>query len=544
MAWCSKIMSNSSAAARLHPVLIDGRWRPAIAPSDGFHADAPARAERIVEHRFPVSSWGDLDAALDAGGRAAEVMARQPPERIAAFLERYADAIEAHADALVETAQRETGLPAEPRLRSVELPRATMQLRRAAAAARDAGWRRPTLDTVANIRSMYEPLQGPVVVFGPNNFPFAFNGIAGGDFAAAIAAGNPVIAKAHPAHPHTSLLLAQAAAECAAVAGLPDGAVQMFFHTSAELGVRLVADPRVAATAFTGSRGAGMTLKAAADAAGRPIYLEMSSVNPVFVLPGALRERGIAIAGELNASCALGAGQFCTRPGIAVTIAGEQSSAFESELRRLTAATAPGVLLTVHAPRQLADVVAHLRAHGAELLAGGAVAASHPGYAFEPTLLRVPARQFLAKADALQRDAFGSVCLLVVADDESELLDVARALEGNLTGTIYSDTQGSDDPLYAALEPVLIRRVGRLLNDRMPTGVAVSAAMNHGGPYPATGHPGFTAVGIPASLLRFTALRCYDNVREARLPPALRNANPTGTLLRYIDGEWTTRDVH
>jgi alpha-ketoglutaric semialdehyde dehydrogenase len=526
-----------------HPLLIDGRWQPAQQPLATFSAFEPASRTALDGQRFPVSSWHDLDAMLDAGKRAAVAMAQLPASRIADFLQRYAAALETRAEALVEAAHRETGLPREPRLRLVELPRTTTQLRQAALAAVDATWRRPTIDSRANIRSLLEPLHGPVLVMGPNNFPFAFNGIAGGDFAAAIAAGNPVIAKAHPAHPQTSLLLAEAAAECARAALLPDAAVQMFFHTTAELGLRLVADARIAATAFTGSRAAGMALKAAADAAGRPIYLEMSSVNPVFVLSAALRERGAAIAAELNASCALGAGQFCTRPGIVVLAAGEDAAAFEAELARLTDAATPGVLLTPQAPQQLADTVAQLRAAGAGLLSGGEVAGDAAGYAFRPTLLRVSGAQFLQQPAALQRDAFGHLCLLVVAQSDAELLDVAHAMEGNLTGTIYSHTEGADDALYDRLAPILRPTVGRLLNDRMPTGVAVSPAMNHGGPYPATGHPGFTAVGIPASLLRFSALRCYDNVREHRLPPVLRDVNPDARVLRWLDGELTPRDV-
>src|SRR5690606_22102010 len=197
---------------------------------------------------------------------------------------------------------RETGLPVEPRLRNAELPRTTGQLRQAAKAARDGSWRRPTIDTAAGIRSIHAPLGGPVVVFGPNNLPYAFNGISGGDFAAAIAAGNPVIAKAHPAHPRTSVLLGEAALEAAQAAGLPTAPVQSSSRGPAERGVRLVADPRGRAAASTGGRPAATKLTPAADAVGKPISLEMPSVNPVFALPGALRERGEAIATELHGS--------------------------------------------------------------------------------------------------------------------------------------------------------------------------------------------------------------------------------------------------
>ena len=527
----------------LQPILVDGAWRQSQGPVARFHPFEPARRRALAGQEFPVSSWNDIEALLDAGQRAALAMSRLAPGVVADFLERYAQGIEARTDALVATAHRETGLPTEPRLRNVELPRATNQLRQAARAARDGSWARPTLDTAANIRSLHGPLGGPVVVFGPNNFPFAFNGIAGGDFAAAIAAGNPVIAKAHPAHPQTSVLLAEAAQDAADAAGLPTGAVQMFFHAENDVGLRLARDRRVGAIAFTGSRAGGLALKAAADAAGKPVYLEMSSVNPLFVLAGAVRERGDAIAAELHGSCAMGAGQFCTKPGLSVVQGGEAGERFVAELARHAAAAAPGVLLSPHAAQGIGAVVEALRAAGAEVLAGGLVAEEAPGFGFQHTLLRVSGARFLANSAALQSEAFGQVHLVVVADSAEQLLHVAEAMEGNLTGTIYSDTAGGDDEAYAALAPILRARVGRLLDDKMPTGVAVSAAMNHGGPFPATGHPGFTAVGFPASMLRFSALHSYDNVRAHRLPAALQDRNPTGSLLRLIDGEWTARDV-
>ncbi|WP_149194452.1 aldehyde dehydrogenase family protein [Luteimonas suaedae] len=526
----------------LHPILVDGRWIRADAPIGRFRAVDPSTKRELGGRGYPVSGWPDLEAMLAAGRRAAAEMARLPAGRIADFLDAYAGAIEARAAELVETAHRETSLPVEPRLRNVELPRTSGQLRQAAQAARDGGWSRPTIDTAAGIRSVYGPLGGPVLVFGPSNFPFAFNGIAGGDFAAAIAAGNPVIAKAHPAHPGTSALLAEAALASAKATGLPAGAVQMFFHADAGLGLRLAADPAVAAIAFTGSRAAGMALKAAADKTGKPVYVEMSSVNPVFVLAGALRERGTAIADELHASCAMGAGQFCTKPGLAVLAPDEHAETFVEALRRLTAAAAPGVLLTPRSPQAVADAVAGLRSAGADLLAGGGIADAE-GHAFRPTLLRVSGTRFLEDPAALQSEAFGPVCLLVVAESTEQLPRIAEAMEGNLTAAVYSDSGGADDDTYDALERILRPRVGRLLNDRMPIGVAVSAAMNHGGPFPATGHPGFTAVGFPAAAIRFSALHCYDNVRHHRLPPSLRDRNPTGALLRWIDGEWTTRDV-
>lgn len=480
--------------------------------------------------------------AIAAGKQAAVALRKSPREQFARFLEVYADKIEASAADLVERANLETGLPREPRLGSGELPRTTDQLRQAAGAARELSWCHATIDTAVNIRSMMGPLDGPVSVFGPNNFPFAFNSVAGGDFAAAVAAGNPVIAKANPGHPGTTLLLARLAFEAVTETGLPPATVQMIYRTAPDLGLQLVSHPDIGASAFTGSKSAGLRLKAAADRAGKPVYLEMSSVNPVFILPGALEERSAEIAAELFGSCALGAGQFCTNPGLLVLPKGDQSERFIRELTDAFASTPPGVLLSPKSPDGILRAVEVLTAGGAELLTGGHEV-DGDGYRVANTLLRVDAATFLADAEALQTEAFGTASLVVVADDNQQMTEVAAALDGNLTGCIYSDTGGTDDAAYDVLEPALRGRVGRLLNDKPPTGVAVVSAMNHGGPYPATGHPGFTAVGVPASMLRFAALHCYDNVRPHRLPAELRDKNPTGAMWRMIDGEWSREDV-
>jgi len=524
----------------IQPILINGEWQAAAA-NGTFRAVNPATREPIGEE-YPVSTWPDVQAALDAATSAVVALRQIQPEQIAAFLEQYAANIEAHADALADLAHSETALPRDGRLRNNELPRTTGQLRQAATAARERSWSQATIDTKLNIRSMFGPLNGPVVVFGPNNFPFAFNGISGGDFAAAIAAGNPVIAKAHPGHPGTSRLFAEAARQAIQQTGLPSGMVQMLYHLSPEDGLRLVSHPLTGATGFTGSRAGGLRLKEAADRAGKPIYAEMSSVNPVYILPGALVERSDALAGEFVASCTLGAGQFCTNPGLLLLLAGEASELFTAKVAVEFETKAPGVLLTERSPQNLLDAITALTEHGAQIVTGGA-AAQIAGYGFQNTLLRVAGETFLRSPDALQTEAFGAVSLFIFAKDAEELLAVTRTLEGSLTGSIYSASDASDDALYAALQPELRPRVGRLLNDKMPTGVAVSPGMNHGGPYPSTGHPGFTSVGIPASLHRFAALYSYDNVRAARLPPELTDRNPNGVMFRWIDGEWTRRDV-
>jgi alpha-ketoglutaric semialdehyde dehydrogenase len=522
-------------------VLIAGKWQAAKNPEGIFHAINPADKLKLP-NAYPISGSEDIDTLIQSGKEAAVALHAMNPDRIARFLETCAENIEANGSELVKTANLETALPVEPRLHAVELPRTTNQLRQAAAAARDRSWCKATIDTTSNIRSKYGSLGGPVVIFGPNNFPFAFNAISGGDFAAAIAAGNPVIAKANPGHPGTSKILAEAVFIALGSSGLPAATVQMIYHTSPELGLKLVAHTDVGAAAFTGSKAAGLKLKEAADRAGKPIYLEMSSINPVFILPGAIRERSQDIAGELFGACTLGAGQFCTNPGLIILQDSIETQTFIHVLSEQFSQNAPGILLTANGPQHIADAIKKLTAAGAEIITGGKEAVSE-GYAFANTLLVVSGDTFLQHPAELQTEVFGTASLIVVAKDGEQMVKITSQLAGSLTGSIYSDTQGGDNALYDRIEAMLRVRVGRLLNDKMPTGVAVVPSMHHGGPFPATGHPGFTAVGIPASMLRFASLHCYDNVRPNRLPVELQDKNPTGSMWRSIDGTWTQKDI-
>jgi NADP-dependent aldehyde dehydrogenase len=501
-----------------HSVLIANRWRSASS-SGTFRAENPATKEPLDE--YPISTWADCDEALSAAAAAFEQLRKLPAAKLAEFLESFAGRIEARKDELAKVANQETALPVTPRLAGNELPRTTDQLRQAAAAARDGAWAMPTIDAKNNIRSMYGPI-GPVVVFGPNNFPFAFNSVSGGDFAAAISAGNPIIAKANSSHPGTTRLLAEEAHAAAQATGMPPATVQLIYRTSHEDGERLVSDPRVGATGYTGSRAAGLKLKAAADKAGKPIFLELSSVNPVVILPGALQERLEDIVNQFATSSLMGTGQFCTNPGLLVLLAGEATENFLSAVVAKFKAAPAGTLLSANVAKSLGQGIGMLIRAGAHTLVA-AKGSGGQGYCQPNTLLRASGQQFLEAPDALQTEAFGNASLAIVAEDIEEACRIVEHLEGNLTGCIYSHTGGSDDAAYEQLAFRLRPKVGRLLNDKMPTGVAVSPAMNHGGPYPATGHPGFTAVGIPASLRRFAVLQCYDNVRPHRLPAALRD---------------------
>lgn len=523
----------------MQKVLINGEWREAQS-SGSFSASNPNTREKLSEE-YPVSTWDDCDAALAAAAEAFVTLRSTSRQQIALFLETFAAQIEERANELVEMAHLETGLPKSPRLADVELPRTINQLRLAAQAAANGSWALPTIDTAANIRSVYAGI-GPVVVFGPNNFPFAFGSVAGGDFAAAIAAGNPVIGKANSSHPGTTRIFAEQALKAAEIADVPRAIVQLLYRTSHADGEKLVSDPRVGATGYTGSRGAGLKLKSAADQAGKPIYLELSSVNPVVMLPGALAERGEALVEEFVGSSLMGTGQFCTNPGMVFVPDSAAGHDFIKGVKEKFDSTPAGTLLSEGTESALNESIQFLEKEGAKKLTS-ADTADPAKFSCSNTLLTIEIDQFVDKPHQMQTEAFGNAALFVLYKDTGQLAAAIDQLEGNLTGCIYSDTDGSDDDSYTVIADRLSQKVGRLLNDKMPTGVAVSSAMNHGGPFPATGHPGHSAVGIPGTIRRFAMLQCYDNVRESRLPELLRDPAPSAETWRLIDNNWSTESV-
>ena len=518
----------------MEKVYINGIFRDSVAASS-FRASNPSTGEAL-ERDFPVSEWKEIDEALEVASSCFKELRSISPDKIAAFLDTFADLIQSDKDTLVDLAHEETGLPKTPRLGDVELPRTVNQLKLAAAAARSGSWSMPTIDTKANIRSCYQPI-GPVCVFGPNNFPFAFNSLAGGDFAAAIASGNPVIGKANSSHPATTKRFAELAKQAIEKTGMPKGLVQLLYRTSHVDGERMVGDPRLAAIGYTGSRNAGLQLKSVADKVGKPFYAELSSVNPIVYMPGAMKERVEKLIEEYVVSGLMGAGQFCTNPGLLIMLKSQEADRFVSGVTDKYKSSPAGTLLSKSVESSLVKSISILCGAGAELLVGGNKVEGGR-CAVANTALRVTGEKFLSDAHSFQTEAFGNAVLIVVCDSMTELKQVIEQLEGNLTGAIYSATDGSDDGIYQPIAEELSQKVGRLLNDKMPTGVAVSPAMNHGGPFPATGHPGFTAVGIPASMIRFAKLTCFDAVRPSRLPAVLQDSNPQKAW-RSIDGVWT-----
>ena len=464
----------------------------------------------------------EIDRAADLADSCAESLASTPPAQIAKLLEAIAAEIEALGDGLIECASCETALPAA-RLTG-ERARTTSQLRLFASLARDGSWKNVQIDRALpdrqparrpDLRRTVIPI-GPVAIWAASNFPLAFS-VAGGDTASALAAGCPVVVKAHPGHPGTSELTANAVSKAIAETGLPAGIFSLLQGTSPDVSLQLVQHPKIAAGAFTGSLRAGRALF---DAAARrpvpiPFFAEMGSVNPVFVLNGALAERSETIADGLFQSVTLGVGQFCTCPGLVVTVKGGGLERFAQALRQRFERSARGTMLTEAIARSYRDAAAHVAS-----IPG--VAASIPEtVALEgaPILFEASDETFLDRHE-LRHEIFGPATVLVHCDSPARMLEVARNLEGSLTATIHGTVPDLEDnrPLLATLA----RKAGRLVFNGFPTGVEVCAAMQHGGPYPATTDPRFTSVGT-AAIQRFATPVCFQDCPPEVLPPELRD---------------------
>ncbi|GAA1211413.1 aldehyde dehydrogenase (NADP(+)) [Prauserella alba] len=495
----------------------------------------PAGATEL-EPAFAHGTHDDVDRACTAAREAFGEYRALPAGRRAELLERIADNIEAIGEALIERAHAESGL-AVARLTG-ERGRTTGQLRMFATLLRDGNHEIPRIDPAqpdrtpprADIRQRDVPL-GPVAVFGASNFPLAFS-VAGGDTASALAAGCPVVVKGHDAHPGTSELVGRAIAAAVTETGMPAGTFSLLFGHGPDLGTALVTDPRIRAVGFTGSRRGGLALVAAAQARPRPIpvYAEMSSTNPVFLLPGALADRAEEIGTAFVGSLTLGAGQFCTNPGIVIGVDGPELQRFVDAATAAISASEPATMLTPGIADAYAEGVTTMSGHdGVEVLAQGSE--SDRPVTCRPALLATDAERFVAD-EALQQEVFGSFGIVVRCRDTAQVRTVAEALEGQLTATVHTGTGDEDEA--AALLPALELVAGRVLFNGWPTGVEVGHAMVHGGPYPSTSDSRTTSVGTRA-VERFLRPVSYQDVPADLLPGPIADGNPDG-LLRRIDG--------
>ncbi|MGZ6777972.1 MAG: aldehyde dehydrogenase (NADP(+)) [Mycobacterium sp.] len=488
-----------------------------------------------LEPGYAYGDASDVDAACAAAAAAFAEYRATTSEQRARFLEAIAANIEAVKDAVVERAVAESGLP-QARLTG-EVARTTGQLRLFAGVLREGSWNEARIDPAQpdrtplprpDIRKRTVPL-GPVAVFGASNFPLAFS-VAGGDTASALAAGCPVVVKAHDAHPGTSEIVGRAITDAVAAAGVPAGTFSLLYGFGPELGVTLVTDPRIKAVGFTGSRSGGMALVAAAAARPEPIpvYAEMSSINPVFLFDGALASHGGDLGRAFVNSLTLGSGQFCTNPGLVIAVDGQGLDAFVAAARDALAQSPATPMLTPGIADAYDRGVTQLTAE-ADLIARGQ--AGHNQTDCRTALFATRANSFLT-SETLQAEVFGSSSLIVRCADTEEMRTVAENIEGQLTATVHADESDYDE--VRVLLPVLELKAGRILFDGWPTGVEVCHAMVHGGPSPATSDSRTTSVGARA-IERFLRPVCYQNMPKSLLPNAVAEGNPDN-LWRRIDG--------
>ena len=492
------------------------------------------RTGLVVEDVAPESTPGDVDAAVVAAQLAGPVLVALGATGRATVLEGIADALEADREALVELADRETAL-GRPRLPG-ELTRTVYQLRFFADVIRDGAYLEAVIDPahespmgpLADVRRFLVPV-GPVAVFGASNFPFAFS-VAGGDTAAAIAAGCPVVAKAHSSHPALSAAVHRAIVRGAEAAGAPEGTIGLVFGR--EAGTALVTHPGIRAVAFTGSTAGGRALFDLASARPDPIpfYGELGSLNPLTVTPAAAAERAPAIAQGWVASFTLGTGQFCTKPGLALVPAGADGDAFRDAASGAVAAVGPSTMLNGAMRDAYLEGTARIGSADGTALETRQLGAAD-GLVVAPTLVETTTDALRSDGSPLLAECFGPVGILARYRDEADLLDILGRLEGSLTASVHIGEGETDLP--AQVLDAAQSFAGRVLVNGYPTGVAVNWSMVHGGPWPASTNAAHTSVGA-ASIRRFLRPVAFQNVPDELLPPELRDANPLGIPRRTV----------
>ena len=514
-------------------------FHDATGSGDSFHAWNPSTGKKI-DPAFASASADAVERATQLATEAFASYSRLPGHQRAVFLKSIASHIESMAEPIVERANLETALPV-PRLKS-EVARTCGQLRLFASVVEEGSWVSARIDRASperkplpkpDVRSMLHAI-GPTVVFGASNFPLAFS-VAGGDTASALAAGNPVIVKGHPAHPGTSELVGHAIRESVREQKLPEGIFSLLFDSGTQIGTRLVQHPLVKAVGFTGSIVAGRALLNLANGRSEPIpfYGEMGSTNPVFILPGAMAARGREIATQLHNSVTLGSGQFCTKPGMVFVPTADTPTEFAAELRNKMMQSSKFSLLTAGIRNSYQREIESRKGRSdLHLFAQGEQGGAETPFLAGATLFETDVDKFLASPD-LSEEVFGPSTLLIRFSSKQQILDAARNLRGHLTATIH----GSQEDLheYAELIHILKEKAGRLIFNGYPTGVEVCHAMIHGGPYPASTDSRTTSVGSQA-ILRFARPVCYQDFPDSALPSELQNSNPLG-IWRMVDGQ-------
>ncbi|MGB7344919.1 MAG: aldehyde dehydrogenase (NADP(+)) [Pirellulaceae bacterium] len=514
-----------------------------------FQATNPAGRNKLPEE-FCEAGQVEVDAALEAAAETFTSLRTSAVETRALLLERMANEVESLGDALIDRAHQETGYPAGRLI--AERGRATSQARSYAQYIRDGLWRDARIDLgdpdrqingqvlpKPDVRSHFQAL-GPAVVFGASNFPIAIS-VVGADSVGALAAGCPIVVKGHPAHPGTSELLATAVSKAVAESGLPAGIFSMLQGTTPEFGAALVQHPNTSVVAFTGSLRVGRILADLAAARPNPIpfYGELGSVNPVFVLPGAMAQRGRVIAEQFVASLNMGVGQFCTNPGIVLARDANGFDTFADSIQSSVGASKPETMLhpgihqAFHAGlNRLAEM------DGVKLLGQSDLSSDADQCQSLCTVYQTQAENLIA-SPSLRDEIFGPVSILAKCNNANQMTAFAKTLNGSLTATIHGNEEELSE--YAPLIRVLEEKVGRVIFNGFPTGIELCHAMHHGGPYPAATHSGFTSIGT-RTISKFGRPVCYQDFPDAALPPELQGVNPLG-LSRLVNGKLTREAV-
>lgn len=511
---------------------------------DIFYSYNPVK-ESNNEYVFYTATPAEINQAVEKAAAAFQVYRKKSGVEKAAFLSSIAEELLNTGDELVTVCCDETGLPAA-RIEG-ERMRTVNQLKMFAALLSEGSWVDARIDTAIpdraplpkpDLRFMQIAI-GPVVVFGASNFPLAFS-VAGGDTASAFAAGCPVVVKAHPAHPATSAIVGKAIQTAAHKTNMPDGVFSLLFDNGIDAGIQLVKHPLVKAVGFTGSYKAGKALYDIAVSRPEPIpvYAEMGSTNPVFILPQAMKERGEEIAAAYAASVTLGVGQFCTNPGILI----HQNTAddFTTSLKTAFEKTAGGVMLAPYILNAYKNgLQQHLANDGVEQLAISGSQQDARANMAVPVLMKADSSAF-GTNPKLSEEIFGPTGIVIPVNSKEEMLNIARNLSGHLTTTVH----GTNEELaeYKELLDVLEQKAGRVVINGYPTGVEVCSAMVHGGPFPSTTDSKTTSVGT-AAIYRFTRPVCYQNMPQSLLSKELRDENTLG-ISRLVNGVNTNKDIN
>ncbi len=510
---------------------------------DTFYAFNPQNGEQLPT-AFCEGAAADVDKAAQLAKHDFDAFRKMDHQKRALFLDTIADEIMALGEALITRTMRETGLPRQRLIG--ERGRTVNQLKMFAEVVREGSFVDARIDTAQperqplpkpDVRTMQIAI-GPAAVFGASNFPLAFS-VAGGDTASALAAGCPVIVKGHPAHPGASEMVGRAIQKAARKSNMPAGVFSLIQGSGMAVGQALVRHPAIKAVGFTGSFQGGKALfdLAAARPEPIPVFAEMGSANPLFILPDALKTRHAAIAEGLANSVTLGVGQFCTNPGLTLGFQGDAFEAFvdaaAQSIRQKPAATMlhKGIKTAYDA-----GIEKVLSIEDVKLAATGSGDAH--GSRGLPRLLRASGKTFVANP-GLEAEVFGPSSILIACETRDEMLKIAEGLTGHLTATIH----GAEAELteYRDLIAILERKTGRIVFNGFPTGVEVCHAMNHGGPFPATTDSRSTSVGT-AAVKRFLRPVCYQDFPQSQLPDPLKNENPLN-IWRLVNGEWTTAGI-